>query len=171
MHGKLPTAIFLVFVGICWHLRTSFGIPWHVCKNMNTMVLDSEEQTQRKVPLKVLQKMTGSIKPQTKVKHESKITSYFAKKRLSNQSFNVLRWRQICPLKLNVFTLNALISTKKVSMFKLVIKVCFDNHFGLIYTIFLSLGSMKSINFDYACCHSCSQKNVGNKFLIADNHM
>ena len=29
-------------------------------------------------------------------------------------------------------------------MFKLAIKVCFENHFGLIHAIFLSLGSTKS---------------------------
>ena len=43
------------------------------------IVLDSEEQSQRKLPLKVPQKMTGSANPQTKQKHESKITSYFVK--------------------------------------------------------------------------------------------
>ena len=29
-------------------------------------------------------------------------------------------------------------------MFKLAIEVCFENHFGLIHAIFLSLGSTKS---------------------------
>ena len=32
-HDKLPTEIFLAFVGICWHLPTSLGIPWQACKN------------------------------------------------------------------------------------------------------------------------------------------
>ena len=48
----------------------------------------------------------------------------------------VSRWRQICPLKINIFTLNAPISTNEVSMFKLVIEVCFENHSGLIHAIF-----------------------------------
>ena len=56
----------------------------------------------------------------------------------------VWRWRQICPLKIDIFTLSAPISTNEVSMFKLAIKVCFENHFGLIHAIFLSLGSTKS---------------------------
>ena len=51
----------------------------------------------------------------------------------------VWRWRQICPLKINIFTLNTLIPTNEVSMFKLAIEVCFENHFGLIHAIFLSL--------------------------------
>ena len=59
----------------------------------------------------------------------------------------VWRRRQICPLKTNIFTLNALISTNEVSMFNLAIEVCFENHFGLIHAIFLSLGSSKSVNF------------------------
>ena len=29
-------------------------------------------------------------------------------------------------------------------MFKLAIEICFENHFGLIHAIFLSLGSTKS---------------------------
>ena len=41
----------------------------------------------------------------------------------------VWRWRQICPLKTNIFTLNAPISTNKVSMFKLAIEVCSENHY------------------------------------------
>ena len=46
---------------------------------------------------------------------------------------------------MNIFTLNALsISTSEVSMFKLAIEVCFENHFGLSHDIFLSLGSKKS---------------------------
>ena len=57
----------------------------------------------------------------------------------------VWRWRQICPLKTNIFTLNAPISTNEVSMFKLAIDVCFENPFGLIHAIFLLLGSMKSV--------------------------
>ena len=56
----------------------------------------------------------------------------------------VWRWRQICPLKIDIFTLSAPNSTNEVSMFKLAIKVCFENHFGLIHAIFLSLGSTKS---------------------------
>ena len=32
-------------------------------------------------------------------------------------------------------------------MFKLAIEVCFENHFGLIHAIFLSLGSTKSRYF------------------------
>ena len=48
----------------------------------------------------------------------------------------VSRWRQICPLKINIFTLNAPISTNEVSMFKLAIEVCFENHSGLIHAIF-----------------------------------
>ena len=56
----------------------------------------------------------------------------------------VWRWRQICPLKIDIFTLSAPNSTNKVSMFKLAIEVCFENHFGLIHAIFLSLGSTKS---------------------------
>ena len=56
----------------------------------------------------------------------------------------VWRWRQICPLKIDVFTLSAPNSTNEVSMFKLAIEVCFENHFGLIHAIFLSLGSTKS---------------------------
>ena len=42
----------------------------------------------------------------------------------------VWRWRQICPLKIDIFTLSAPNSTNKVSMFKLAIEVCFENHFG-----------------------------------------
>ena len=56
----------------------------------------------------------------------------------------VWRWRQICPLKIDIFTLSAPNSTNEVSMFKLAIKVCFENHFGLIHAIVLSLGSTKS---------------------------
>ena len=56
----------------------------------------------------------------------------------------VWRWRQICPLKIDIFTLSAPNSTKEVSMFKLAIEVCIENHFGLIHAIFLSLGSTKS---------------------------
>ena len=56
----------------------------------------------------------------------------------------VWRWTQICPLKSNIFTLSAASSTNEVSMFKLAIEVCFENHFGLIHAIFLSLGSTKS---------------------------
>ena len=32
-------------------------------------------------------------------------------------------------------------------MFKLAIEVCFENHFGLIRAMFLSLGSMRSVYF------------------------
>ena len=56
----------------------------------------------------------------------------------------VWRWRQICPLKIDIFTLSAPNSTNEVSMFKLAIKVRFENHFGLIHAMFLSLGSTKS---------------------------
>ena len=59
----------------------------------------------------------------------------------------VWRWRQICHLKINIFTLNAPISTNEVSMSKLAIEVCFENQFGLIRAFFLSLGSTKSIYF------------------------
>ena len=59
----------------------------------------------------------------------------------------VWRWRQICPLKINIFTLNASISTNEVSMFKLAIEVCFEHHSGLINAIFQSLGSTKSVYF------------------------
>ena len=59
----------------------------------------------------------------------------------------VSRWKQICPLKINIFTLNAPISKTKVSMFKLAIEVCFENYFGLIHAIFLLLGSTKSVYF------------------------
>ena len=54
------------------------------------------------------------------------------------QNFKSLVWRgrQICPLKINIFTLKALISTNEVSIFKLVIEVCFENHSGLIHAIF-----------------------------------
>ena len=56
----------------------------------------------------------------------------------------VWRWRQICPLKIDIFTLSAPNSTNEVSMFKLAIKVCFEDHFGLIHARVLSLGSTKS---------------------------
>ena len=59
----------------------------------------------------------------------------------------VSRWKQICPLKINILTLNSLISTNKVSMFKLGIEVCFESYFGLIRTIFSLLGSSKSVYF------------------------
>ena len=59
----------------------------------------------------------------------------------------VWRLRQICPLKTNIFTLNSSISINEVSMFKLAINVCFENQFGLIRAIFLSLGSSKSVYF------------------------
>ena len=48
----------------------------------------------------------------------------------------VSRWKQICPLKINIFTLNAPISTNEVCVIKLAIKVCFENHSGLIHAIF-----------------------------------
>ena len=41
-------------------------------------------------------------------------------------------------------TLSAPNSTNEVSMFKLAIEVCFENHFDLIHAMFLSLGSTKS---------------------------
>ena len=56
-------------------------------------------------------------------------------------------WKQICPLKINIFTLDEPISTKEVSMFKFAIEVCFENYFGLIHAIFLLLGSTKSVYF------------------------
>ena len=59
----------------------------------------------------------------------------------------VWRWRQICPLTIHIFTLNAPISTNEVSMFKLVIEVCFEKHSGLIHATFWSLGSTKSVCF------------------------
>ena len=59
----------------------------------------------------------------------------------------ISRWKQICPLKINIFTLKAPISKNKVSMFKLAIEVCFENCFGLIHDIFLLLGSTKSVYF------------------------
>ena len=59
----------------------------------------------------------------------------------------VWRWRLICPLKINIFTLNAPISANEVSMFMLAIKVCFENYFGLIHAIYLSLGSTKFVYF------------------------
>ena len=59
----------------------------------------------------------------------------------------VWRGRQICPLKTNIFTLDAPISTNEVYVFKLAIEVYSDNHFGLIHAIFLSLGSTKSVHF------------------------
>ena len=64
------------------------------------------------------------------------------------QNVKDLVWRkQICPLKTNIFTLNAPISTNEVSMFQLAIEVCFENYFGLIHAIFLSLGSSESVYF------------------------
>ena len=56
----------------------------------------------------------------------------------------VWRWRQISPLKIDIFTLSEANSTNEVSMFKLAIEVCFENHFDLIHAIFLSLGLTKS---------------------------
>ena len=54
------------------------------------------------------------------------------------QNVKALVWRerQICPLKTNISTLNAPISTNEVSMFKLAIAVRSENHFGLIHAIF-----------------------------------
>ena len=59
----------------------------------------------------------------------------------------VWRWRQICPLKIDIFTLNTPISTNEVSMSKLAIELCFENHFWLIRSVFLSQGSTKSVYF------------------------
>ena len=59
----------------------------------------------------------------------------------------VLRWKQICSLMINIFTLNAPISTNEVSMFKLAIEVCFENYFRLIHAIFSLLGLTKSVYF------------------------
>ena len=75
----------------------------------------------------------------------------------------VWRWRQIGPLKVNIFSLDAPVSTNKVSMFKLAIEVCFENNFGLIHAIFLSLGSIKSVHlfgtlgtvFILSCMFTC----------------
>ena len=55
----------------------------------------------------------------------------------------VWRWRQICPLKIDIFTLNTQISTNEVSMLKLAIEICYKSKFKLIHTIFLSLGLTK----------------------------
>ena len=49
------------------------------------------------------------------------------------------RWRQICSIKIKIFTLNAPISTNEVSKFKLAIEVFFKYCFDLIHAIFLSL--------------------------------
>ncbi len=54
----------------------------------------------------------------------------------ANAKALVSRWRQICPLKINICTLNEPISTNEVSMFKLAIEVCFENHSGVILAIF-----------------------------------
>ena len=47
----------------------------------------------------------------------------------------VSRWRQICPFKINILTLNAPISTNDVSMFKLAMEICFENHCGSIHAM------------------------------------
>ena len=80
----------------------------------------------------------------------------------------VWRWRQICPLNIDIFTLSAPNSTNEVSMFKLAIEVCFENHFGLIHAIFLSLGSTKSGYFflghpvvSWERRRKCVQRNEG----------
>ena len=57
----------------------------------------------------------------------------------------VLRWRQIRTFKFNIFTLNALISTNKVSV--LTIKACSENNFGLIQAKFSSLDLIKFVTF------------------------
>ena len=54
------------------------------------------------------------------------------------------RWRQICPLKINIITLSAPMSSNEVPMLNLAVERCFEYHFGLIRAIFLSLGSIKS---------------------------
>ena len=43
-------------------------------------------------------------------------------------------------MKTNIFTLNAPILTNEVSMFKIAIEVCSENHFGLIHATIESLG-------------------------------
>ena len=72
---------------------------------------------------------------------------HFASRICLRQNIKALvwRWRQICASKINIFTLNAPISANEVSIFKLAIEVCVENHFGLIHAIFLSLGSTKSV--------------------------
>ena len=42
----------------------------------------------------------------------------------------------MCPLKINIFTLDAPTLTNEVSPFKLAIEVSFENHFGSIHVIF-----------------------------------
>ena len=71
----------------------------------------------------------------------------------------VWRWRQIRPLKIDIFTLSAPNSTNEVSMFKLAIKVCLENHFGLIHAMFLSLGSTKSGYFFLGHPVQCGNKS------------
>ena len=59
-------------------------------------------------------------------------------------------------------------------MFKLAIEVCFENHFGLIHAIFLSLGSTKSGYFFFghpvdlnSDCEFCDKLKSRVPFLIA----
>ena len=54
---------------------------------------------------------------------------------------------KLCPLKNDIFTLNAPISANEVSMFRLAIEVYSKTKFGLIHAMFLSLGSTKSAYF------------------------
>ena len=77
----------------------------------------------------------------------------------------VWRCRQICPLKINIFILNAPISTNEVSMSKLAIEICFDNLFGLIRAIFSPLGSTKSVYF-FGTPGSQNKSSVTRKYLI-----
>ena len=78
----------------------------------------------------------------------------------------VWRWRQICPLKINISTLKAPVSTNKVSVFKLTIEVCFKNVFGLIHAKLSSLGSTKSVYFFLGTPginYECLQYGIKNK--------
>ena len=59
----------------------------------------------------------------------------------------VWKWRQNWTLKIDIPTLNAPISTKKVFIFKLTIENYCKNYSGLIRSKFLSLSPMKSVAF------------------------
>ena len=72
----------------------------------------------------------------------------------------VWRWTQIYPLTINIFTLSAASSTNEVSIFKLAIEVCFENHFGLIHAMFLSLGSTKSGYFSLGLPVFCDRERI-----------
>ena len=62
-----------------------------------------------------------------------------------------LRWRQICPLKINIFSLNAPISTNKVSIFKLAIEVYSKNYFELIHAIFMLRTAGRAEQYLHSC--------------------